>query len=303
MTIFETDSRHAFTSGVLAIAACVIAGLGLAVGVILLPITFLSFIFGAIAFGLLVLAAWLGYQLYGLTHITYAVDRNAFVIRIGAVRHIVPMESVVRLARGAEFRNIKARRLPLAGWWTGSGFQPEIGPIQFYATTPTETQYVLITERGSFGLSPYDAELFEQTFNAQMALGPSQRVAASSLAPLFLDQQVWSDRAAKVLLILGLAINLLAFGISAARYPVVPSQIVLHFNAAGIADRFGSTAQIFAPPAIALLLFVVNLVIGLLAHRRGEPLAGYLIWGGNVVVQVAFLVAVITIGFTSGLTT
>lgn len=302
MTIFETDSRHAFTSGVLIIAACVIAGLGLAAGMILLPVSLLSFVLGAAALALLILAAWLGYQLYGLTHITYAVDRNAFVIRIGAVRHIVPMDSVVRLARGSGLKGIKASRPPLSGWWVGRGFQSEVGPIQFYATAPTETQYVLITERGSFGLSPYDAELFEQTFNAQLALGATQKVVASSLAPLFLDQQLWSDSAAKVLLILGLGINLLAFGISAARYPVVPSQIVLHFNATGIADRFGSTAQIFAPPAIALLLFAVNLVIGLIAHRRGEPLAGYLVWGGNVVVQLTFLVAVITIGFTSGLT-
>ena len=302
MTIFETDSRHAFTSGVLVIAACVIAGLGLVVGIILLPITLVSFILGAAALALLGLAGWLGFQLYGLTHITYAVDRNAFVIRFGPVRHIVPMESVVRLARGSGLAGITASRLPLSGWWVGKGFQAEVGPIQFYATAPTETQYVLVTDRGSFGLSPYDAELFEQTFNAQLALGPTQNVVASSLSPLFLDEQLWSDRTAKVLLILGLAINLLAFGISAARYPVVPSQIVLHFNAAGIADRFGSTSQIFAPPAIALLLLAVNLVIGLIAHRRGEPLAGYLVWGGNVVVQVAFLVAVITIGFTSGLT-
>ncbi|NJM42167.1 MAG: DUF1648 domain-containing protein [Anaerolineae bacterium] len=146
-----------------------------------------------------------------------------------------------------------------------------------------------------------DAELFEQTFEAQLDLKPTQKVTATTLVPPLLDASLWKDRAALSLLILGLAINLLTFGISLGRYPAVPSQLVLHFNAAGIADRFGSTAQLFAPPVIALLLFIINAILGIIAYRKGEPMASYLVWGGNLAVQVAFLGAAITIGFTSGL--
>ena len=301
MTIFETDSRHAFSSGVIAIVACAVAALALIVATALLPITLLSFFLGASGVGLLALAGYLGFKLYELLHISYAVDRNAFVIRAGAARYVVPMAELQRIVKGSQLKGVKVQRLPFSGWWVGVGAQADLGPIRFYATAPLEEQYVLVTTHGNFGISPFDAELFEQTVYAQRDLKPTQKVTATTLVPPLLDVELWKDRAATSLLILGLAINLLTFGISLGRYPAVPAQLVLHFNAAGIADRFGSTAQLFAPPVMALLLSIVNFIIGFIAFRRGEPMASYLVWGGNIAVQAAFLGAAITIGFTSGL--
>jgi hypothetical protein len=302
MTIFETDSRHAFTSGVLAITGCLLLTLALGTGLLLLPITVLSFLIGVLAVASLVLAGGLMYQLYGLLNTTYTVDRNAFVIRVGAARHIVPMSDVVQLIRASALGELKLARVPLAGWWIGRTTHPEFGPIRFFATAPPKDQFVVVTNGGSYAVSPYDSELFVQTFLAQQSLEPTKKITATSLLPPLLDVALWKDKAARSLLILGIAINLLMFGISIGRFPTLPPQLVLHFNASGIADRFGSTSAIFAPPLIASLLFAVNFLIGLLAHRRGEHLAGYLVWGGNVAVQLAFLVATITIGFMSGLT-
>ena len=304
MTIFETDSRQAFSAGLIAIALCALAGMALIIAAFVLPVTLLTFFLGVGGIGLMALAAYLGFKLYELLNLSYAVDRNAFVIRVGAARHIVPMAEVLRLVKGSAInwsKSGKVQRLPFGGWWVGSGSQAELGPIRFYATAPLAEQFVVVTARGSFGISPYDAELFEQTFNAQTDLKPSQKVTASTLVPPLLDSALWKDRVALSLLILGLAINLLTFGISLGRYPAVPAQLVLHFNAAGIADRFGSTAQLFAPPVMALLLSIVNFIVGFIAFRRGEPMASYLVWGGNIAVQAAFLGAAITIGFTSGL--
>ena len=304
MTIFETDSRQAFSAGVIAIVVCALAAIALLVAAFWLPVTLLTFFLGAGGVGLMALAGYLGFKLYELLNLSYAVDRNAFVIRVGAARHIVPMSEVLRLVKGSAInwaKGGKVQRLPFGGWWVGVGSQSDIGPIRFYATAPLAEQYVLVTSQGSFGISPYDSELFEQTFQGQADLKPTQKVTASTLAPPLLDAALWKDRAAASLLILGLAINLLTFGISLGRYPAVPSQLVLHFNAAGIADRFGSTAQLFAPPVIALLLFIINAILGLIAYRKGEPVASYLVWGGNIAVQAAFFGAAITIGFTSGL--
>ena len=301
MTIFETDSRQAFSAGVIAILVCALAGLALIVAAFLLPVTLLTFFLGAGGVGLMALAGYLGFKLYELLNLSYAVDRNALVIRVGAARHIVPMAEVLRLVKGSALQNTQIQRLPFGGWWLGTGSQSDLGPIRFYATAPLAEQFILVTARGSFGISPYDAELFEQTFQAQTDLKPSQKVTASTLVPPLLDSALWKDRVAQSLLILGLAINLLTFGISLGRFPAVPSQLVLHFNAAGIADRFGPTAQLFAPPVIALLVSIINAILGSIAYRRGEPMASYLVWGGNIAVQAAFFGAAITIGFTSGL--
>jgi hypothetical protein len=301
MTIFETDSRQAFSAGIIAIIVCAGAAVALLAAAFWLPVTLLTFFLGAGGIGLLALVGYLGFKLYELLNLSYAVDRNALVIRAGAARHIVPMAEVQRLIRGNAISEATVQRLPLNGWWVGTGRHEKIGPIRFFATAPLAEQYVLVTSQGSLGISPYDAELFEQTFEAQLDLKPTQKVTATTLVPPLLDASLWKDRAALSLLILGLAINLLTFGISLGRYPAVPSQLVLHFNAAGIADRFGSTAQLFAPPVIALLLFIINAILGIIAYRKGEPMASYLVWGGNLAVQVAFLGAAITIGFTSGL--
>ena len=102
MTIFETDSRQAFSAGRAChrgVRRC--AAVALLVAAFWLPVTLLTFFLGAGGVGLMALAGYLGFKLYELLNLSYAVDRNAFVIRAGAARHIVPMSEVLRLVKGS----------------------------------------------------------------------------------------------------------------------------------------------------------------------------------------------------------
>lgn len=306
MTVFETDSRKALIAGLISTGLLLLLGLA----ALFVALTADSFIV-ALLLMLLTLAAlggavWLGFRTYQVSHLSYAVDRNALVIRAGPIRQILPLREVSQVLFGHDIvEGLDFRRVPLTGWWIGRGHHPKYGRVEFYANQPIESQIVLLTRNGIYAVSPFDEDAFIETLNAQLAIRPSQRVHAAKIAPSLarLGVGLLEDRLAWALLIAGLAINFILFGISAGRYPSAPAQLVMHFNAFGIPDRFGSSWQLFLPALIGFFLFIVNFVIGLFSYREGEELASYMIWGGNIAIQLMFAVALVTIGFASGLGT
>ena len=74
-------------------------------------------------------------------------------------------------------------------------------------------------------------------------------------------------------------------GLLTFRYPGLPLLIPLHFDAAGIPDRFGPRVQVFITPLIGLLTLLFNGTLGGLAYQR-ERVISYLLWGGAVLVQI-----------------
>lgn len=300
MNVFETDSRLAFTSGVVGTAVVIFAALTLAVAAALVPLSGLTFAFALGAIGLLGFAAWLGYHTAQLAHVSYSLDRNAFVIRWGDLREVIPMGNVQRLIEADEVVNdLRLWRVPLPGWWYGTGSHPALGKVRAYATAPPEEQIIVVTPEGSYAVSPYDDEAFLDAFRTRLEMRPTQNVAPARLLPGFANWALWRDKVALTLLILALALNLGLFGLSATRYPAAPAQIALHFDAGGVADRLGSKSQLFVLPVIALITLVISLVGGMLLYRRKEKMAAFLLWGGSAAVQLLFLVATITLGFTS----
>jgi hypothetical protein len=102
------------------------------------------------------------------------------------------------------------------------------------------------------------------------------------------------DRLVRVLLALGLLLNLALFAYIGWRYRVLPESLPLHFNVLGQPDRFGVRSEIFKLPAIGFLLWVLNSLFGLTIHRWEES-GAYLILGVTVVVQVLFWLAALNI--------
>lgn len=299
MSVFDTDSRLAFTSGIIAIVALMFAVLALLAGTLLAPLSILSFLFVVGAPALVAAAAWLGYQIYEFVNSSYALDRNAFVIRWGGTREIVPMGDVQRVIAGSELANgLRFARVPLPGWWIGEGSHPALGNIRFYATAPLDEQIIIVTPEQSYAVSPFDDEAFLEAFRMRLEMRPTQNVTHTRLLPAYMTSDLWRDGVAQVLLILAFALNLGLFGLSAARYPAAPAQLALHFDATGAADRFGNKPQLFALPVIALILLLISAGLGFVLYRRGEKLAAFMLWGGSAVIQVLMFIATITIGFT-----
>lgn len=300
MNVFEADSRLAFTSGVVAAIVVIFGAIALIVAATLVPLSGITFLFAFGALCLLAFAAWLGYQTYQLAYASYSLDRNAFVIRWGESREIIPMGDVQRVIAAEDVATgLRFLRVPLPGWWFGIARHPALGKVQLYATAPPDQQVIVVTPECSYAVSPYDDEAFLDSFRIRLEMRPTQDVVPARLLPPFATWAFWSDKTAHILLILAIALNLALFGLSAIRFPAVSAQLALHFDASGLADRFGEKSQLFVPPFIALITLIISAGFGLALYRRGEKLAAFMLWGGNVAVQLLFFIATITLGFTS----
>lgn len=295
MIVFETNARQALISGAAAIGAAALAALALLALAIALPLSLLTFALILLALGLVAFIGWAAWHTWALTHTSYAIDRNAFVIRWGPIRQIVPMGDVQRVIAGSDIAaEARLPRLPLPGWWIGRGSHPALGRIEFFSAAPIEDQIIIVTQAGSYAVSPQDAQAFVDAFRVRFEMGPTQAVRPARLLPAVMTWPIWTSRTTLALMALPVALNALVFGVGFAVFPGLPEQIALHFDAAGAPDRFGSPASIFGPALIGLALMLVNLGIGILAFRR-DRLAAWLAWGGSAGVQLALLIATITL--------
>jgi hypothetical protein len=300
MSVFDTDSRLPFSSGLLALIGLVVLGVATAIGSVLVPISGLTFVFIVVGLISFVSAIWLTWQLYGYLHSSYTIDRNAFVIRWGVMREIVPMGDVQRIIPVTELeKGLKLRRPPLSGWWRGEGSHPALGRMTFYATDGAAKQLVVVTADHNFVVSPYDVEAFLDAFKARFDMQPTQPIVYSRMSPNLVEWVFWRDRVAHGLLLAALALNLGAFGIGLFRFPAVSAQVPLHFDARGIADRLVAKEQLFTPAFIGLALLITSVLFGVALYWRKERLSAYVLWGGSAAVQALFAVAMITIGFST----
>lgn len=96
---------------------------------------------------------------------------------------------------------------------------------------------------------------------------------------------------------IGLAgvIHLLLWMTTILGYFRLPPLIPLHFDALGQPDRIEPRTSIFSLPLIALVLLVANGVGGALLRRWVDEFAAYLLWGGVVVIQTLFWLAILSI--------
>ncbi len=295
MVIFATNSRQALISGAAAIGAAALALLVALALAIALPVSFLTFALMLLALGLAAFVGWAAYHTYALAHTSYAIDRNAFVIRWGPIREIIPMGDVQRVIAGSDIAaDVRLLRLPLPGWWIGRGWHPALGKLHFFSAAPPEEQIIIVTQAAGYAVSPQDAQAFVDAFRVRFQMGPTQIVRPTRLLPAVMTWPIWKNPATLALIALPVALNALVFGVSFALFPGLPAQIALHFDAAGTPDRFGGQGQIFGPAVIGLGLALVNLAIGAAAYRR-DRLAAWLAWGGSAGVQIALLVATITL--------
>jgi hypothetical protein len=239
----------------------------------------------AIVVSLFVLAL-LGYWLYGLLWSGFFVDRNALVIRWGAVTQVVPLEDVDGVLTGDQIKRIKTYRGPLwPGMRVGYGEMEDVGSTLFFAATATDKQVVLTTPALAYAISPADQSAFLETLRHRLSMGPTQSVEQASQQPAFLTWSFWSDRLGFALLTGAVMLLIALFGFIALRYPTLADLQPLHFDAEGLPDRWGTQAQVFTLPFIGLLALIANAGLGFLLYERERP-AAYLLWSGAIGVQL-----------------
>ena len=105
---------------------------------------------------------------------------------------------------------------------------------------------------------------------------------------------LWGDRAAVLLLILGLLADLAGFGYVWWFYEALPEIVPLHFNTDGTVDRTGEKLQLFLMPSIAVLVLAFNTTLAAYIYQR-ERVAARLLTAVGAGVGLMFLAGAINV--------
>jgi hypothetical protein len=250
------------------------------------PLTIGTFVIGLAVLTSLFFLVLIGYWLYGLARSKYMLDRNALVIRWGAVEQIIPTTQIQRVLTGEEIKgNIRFYGGMWPGHWVGYGEVAGAGQTLFYATVPPRAQVYIVTPGLSYGISPADKDGFLASLHKRLEMGPTQLVEQGSLLPGFVHWAIWRDRLGLGMLLAGCIALLTLVGLLCFYFPALPDVVPLHFGATGVPDRLEARGGIFIVPLIGLLALLFNGTLGALAYRR-EKMISYLLWGGAALIQI-----------------
>jgi hypothetical protein len=167
---------------------------------------------------------------------------------------------------------------------------PGVGKTHFFASQLPEEQLLLITPGRAYAISPGDPGGFLAAFDSRAAMGPNRLLAAQARYARWVTWEFWSDQTGWILLGAALLINVGLFAYLAGSFPGLDSQLPLHFNRFGQADRIGTKMELFALPIIGAIILIANLVLGMFLYWR-ERAGAYLLWGASAAVQALFWLA------------
>jgi len=261
------------------------------------------FLLGLAVFLALVLTGLLGYVAWCVLSMKYMLDDENLYIRCGGVTHVLPLDNISSVhAPGArdDATVIAVHRrgltFPMPGYVVVEGRNPKLGRVVQIATTPSASQVFVATPRVTFGLSPVDPQGFVAELNKRRKLDPAPEtsVYARLSSANAWGARLWSDRAIRVLLMLGLALNGLLFFYISLVYRGLPSQLPLHWNARGEIDIIGDPIELLRLPVFALTIWLVNTLAGWWALPR-ERAATLFLLTGAVATQVVFAAGALSI--------
>lgn len=260
------------------------------------PVSGLSFVLALLILVAIPLLGYVGFRTLSSLFMEYWVDRDGVTVVWGPMREIIPIGSIERIQRGG-FEGLRGRWWEWPNPYLTEGAAGGLGPIHSLATRPAAEQVVLVTSQAAYALSPRAPDEFITALQARHKLGPARLLKPERHWPSPWQWGIWRDRLALALLGLAALVNLLLFGYLCFRYPQLPANLPLHFDAQGQPDRYGSPASLFVLPLIGLGALVINGLWGVALYQRHRT-GAYLLWGGALVVQ--FLVAVALVNLVRG---
>jgi len=242
-------------------------------------VAFLSYLLAALALTLPV--PFLLYGIYALRNAYYAVDRDGVYIAWGWQSEAIPMNEIVWVGEEAGLEKPLPRPWPR---WPGMvvGVRKAEGKRLVFYAAATQPLVVLMTEERAYAISLQDTAGFLEAFRLaaeEGSLEPIQHRAQHIGGRL---SELWGDRWARALLVLGWAITLAA---------------VVLGNLAASGIIFQSAPPLLVNRAVllgvaALLFQGLNLGLGLFAYQSPirKPMA-YLIWLTGALSALGFLLS------------
>jgi len=244
--------------------------------------------------GLLMLAGALAYRAASAFTLAYELDRNGLYIIWLGNRAVVPLERIQSVDVGIEAARMPWRIVQGIGYYGGQGRTADGRRLHAFSTQPLSRALVIYTVEDAYAISPADHEAFVQDLEQRRNLGATKPLAPTFQPSGMFLYDFWNDSTVRILLLAAFALNLLALGILAARYPLLAPMVRMHFDAAGQVSDLRPRHQVLFLPLAAFGLSLFNMVVGLLAYRR-QQLGARLLQGASVLVQLLFGIAAVTI--------
>jgi hypothetical protein len=246
---------------------------------------------GALLFGGLL--ALLAQRLYALLQSGYWIGRDGLRLRWGLRQVVLPYESILDVALMDDLENpVAPPRWSWPGSVLGSLPHPDLGTVEFLAARDHGLVLIGTAER-VFAISPEDPDAFLALYTSQSERGAIQPVRAQSLTSSFVLNEAWGRPDLRRLLLLGAAAVVVLLALVGALAPGL-GQVPLGFGPDGLALEPVPATQLFLLPALNLLFYVANLMLGLVLYRSGEePRFTRLLWGANLATSALFLIAIL----------
>ncbi len=218
------------------------------------------------------------YWTYSLGTLRYSLDRNALTITWGDIRQMIPMAQVERLVPGRELPNPHIAGVSWLGHHIGRAeVEGGVGDTLFYSThrTPADLLYI-VTAGQSYAVSVEDEVAFAEAVQSQQRLGPLVAVPQVPDRLYLAAQPFWEDRTAQALALAAFATFFAMFAYVFQQYPDLPQSIAISFPQLDGVTRVGSKDELLKLPTVGVVLLIVNLALGFIAHSW-ERMVGYVL--------------------------
>jgi len=241
--------------------------------------TFGAFVWLCVALVSVPAALWVGYRCWGLLTARYTLTPQALTVVWGGRREIIPLEDIEYVHLANEYAGeLKPRGLNWPGSFVSRVAHPELGAVEFLATSAAKADLVMVAYSGGWlALSPANPAEFLQAFEAYRAPQTEETptdeaspapVAAASVLPDVWQWPLWQDRLALALIAVSGLAWLGQAGYVSFLLPQLPAEIVLRFRPDGTPLHVGAPVGLLILPAISAVTWALNTLLGMVFHRQ-----------------------------------
>ncbi len=226
------------------------------------------------------------YRFYALSRAVYILRRDGLLIRWGLRREDIPLAEIewIRPANELGFR-LPLPWLRWPGAILGSRRLSELGQVEFLASDMAHLVLVATPSR-VYAVSPDQINNFMKLFQEISELGSLTPLEAQSIYPRVFVGQAWEDQRSRWLILSGLGIGVILLALVAILIPGYDTIGWIGPEAQAPAER------LLLLPILNGMVWLFNLVAGILLYRRGDDLvlAAYLLWGNSVLIGILLMI-------------
>lgn len=233
------------------------------------------------------------YRGYALLRANYEIERDGIWLLWGLRSITIPLDQIEWIRHLDE----TAQRLTMPSLsWPGAVLGMReiegLGRVEFLASDRNNL-LLIATADVIYAISPQNSEAFRRAYRDYSEMGSLSPLKAHSVKPIAYLQSLFSNRAIRFLLILGLFMVLANFIMAAVTIPT-RSTVSIGFDAGGVPLPAGSSTRLLLLPVLSGLVFIVDAIAGLYFYRRVESrLTAFLLWSMAPIVSVMLLLALI----------